>query len=89
MPPPHKSTKPNHSSVLYLRTIREQRGLTQRQLERLSEVAQNTISKLETHATARPVFSTVVALADALRVDPKQLRFGPDPAARPSSTKEL
>ena len=64
---------------VYLRTIREQRGLTQEQLEDLTEVAQNTISRLESSAKARPAFATVVALANALHVDPSQLRFGPDP----------
>ena len=64
---------------IYLRTIREQRGLTQEQLESLADVAQNTISRLESSPKARPVFETVVALARALHVDPVQLRFGPDP----------
>jgi transcriptional regulator with XRE-family HTH domain len=64
---------------IYLRTIRQQRGLTQEQLESLAKVAQNTISRLESDAKARPVFHTVIALAEALHIDPKQLRFGPDP----------
>jgi transcriptional regulator with XRE-family HTH domain len=67
----------------YLRTLREHRRLTQQQLERLSEVRQNTISKLEHKPHARPVFSTVVALARALGVRPEQLRFGPDPDVSP------
>lgn len=64
---------------IYLRTMREQRGLTQEQLESLAGVAQNTISRLESSPKSRPVFETVVALATALHVDPQQLRFGPDP----------
>jgi transcriptional regulator with XRE-family HTH domain len=70
---------------MYLRTIREQRGLTQEQLEALAKVAQNTISRLESDPKARPVFHTVVALAEALHIDPKQLRFGPDPRRRPKT----
>ena len=66
--------------ALYLRTLREQRRLTQDQLEKLSGVAQNTISKLESRPAARPVFETVMALANALGVEPTALRFGPDPA---------
>ena len=68
--------------AVYLRTVRARRQLTQVQLERLSGLAQNTISKLETRRGARPVFATVVALARALDVDPMALRFGPDPATR-------
>jgi transcriptional regulator with XRE-family HTH domain len=64
---------------IYLRTVREQRGLTQEQLEHLAKVAQNTISRLESSSRVRPVFQTVIALANALHVDPMQLRFGPDP----------
>jgi len=67
---------------MHLRSVRERRGLTQEQLERLSGVAQNTISKLESNPHARPVFATVVALAKALSWDPLQLRFGPDPRRR-------
>ncbi len=63
----------------YLRTLRQRRQLTQVELERLSNVAQNTISKLESNPRARPVYDTVVALAAALHVRPDQLRFGPDP----------
>ena len=67
---------------VHLRTLRLRRRLTQEDLEQASGVAQNTISKLETHRLKRPVFQTVVALARALDVDPMDLRFGPDPAAR-------
>jgi transcriptional regulator with XRE-family HTH domain len=78
----------------YLRTLRQRRQLTQVELERLtrrggSEVAQNTISKLESNPHARPVFSTVVALARALRVRPEQLRFGPDPRVERIRAQEL
>jgi transcriptional regulator with XRE-family HTH domain len=68
---------------IYLRTARKQRHLTQTQLMSLSLVAQNTISRLERSVKARPVFETVVALANALHVDPQQLRFGPDPKEPP------
>lgn len=68
--------------VLFLRALRRSRHLTQEALGELSGVAQNTISKLETHAMM-PSFTTVVGLADALQVDPRQLRFGPEPGAPP------
>jgi transcriptional regulator with XRE-family HTH domain len=65
----------------FLRTLRLRRHLTQKDLERLTnrEVAQNTISKLESNPDAHPEFQTVVALAKALKVSPDQIRFGPDP----------
>ena len=74
---------------IYLRTAREACGLTQEQLERLSGIAQNTISRLEADRKARPVFTTVVRLAQALGVDPLQLRFGPDPRRRPGSRQKV
>jgi transcriptional regulator with XRE-family HTH domain len=64
---------------VYLRTKREQLGLTQEDLEQASGIAQNTISKLESRGQARPGFETVMALATALGVEPAQPRFGPDP----------
>lgn len=67
----------------FLRTLREQRRLSQTQLQRLSGVAQNTISKLESRADARPEFATVVNLAKALGVRAEQLRLGPDPSTPP------
>ena len=69
-------------SNVYLRTLRESLGLTQEALADKSQVAQNTISKLESNAKAQPVFETVRRLARALRVDPLRLRFGPDPKQR-------
>jgi len=66
--------------LFYLRSLRERRGLTQAQLERLSHVKQNTISRLEADRHSRPQWLTVVQLAEALHVNPEQLRFGPDPS---------
>jgi transcriptional regulator with XRE-family HTH domain len=66
---------------IYLRTLRMQRGLSQEQLQLLSKIPQNTISRLESNPMSRPSFATVDALARALNVDPRQLRFGPDPDA--------
>lgn len=68
--------------AIYLRTAREGKGLTQEQLEALSTVPQPVISRLETEADAKAMFDTVVNLADALDLDPRQLRFGPDPKTR-------
>jgi transcriptional regulator with XRE-family HTH domain len=72
---------------VYLRTKREQLGLTQEDLEAASGVAQNTISKLESRGQTRPAFETVTALATALGVEPTHLRFGPDPR-RPTSRRK-
>mgnify|MGYP001180851249 CR=1 FL=1 len=68
---------------VYLRTRRAQLNMTQEQLEQRSGVAQNTISKLESNALAQPEFRTVMALAAALSVDPRHLKFGPDPKRPP------
>lgn len=67
---------------MYLRTLRERRGLTQMQLAKASGIAQNSISKLERYAHKRPVYATVTALAHALGVRAENLRFGPDPRRR-------
>lgn len=64
---------------IYLSTARERAGLTQEQLEALSDVPQGVISKLENNPAATPAFLTVIKLADALALDPRALRFGPDP----------
>jgi transcriptional regulator with XRE-family HTH domain len=61
----------------YLKTLRLRRQYTQVELERLSHVAQNTISKLENEPERMPLFATVAALAKALHVRPEQLRFDP------------
>lgn len=62
--------------LIYLKTAREKAGLTQEALEAISGVPQGVISKLERNADVRPAFDTVMNLADALKVDPRQLRFG-------------
>jgi len=66
----------------YLRTLREHLGYSQADLARKSDVAQNTISKLETNPESNPSFLTVKRLADVLKVHPSSLRFGPDPAQK-------
>lgn len=73
----------------YLKTLRLRRQYTQVQLKRLSQVAQNTISKLESDPQARPTFATVLALANALHVRPEQLCFGPDPKIEREKEREL
>jgi transcriptional regulator with XRE-family HTH domain len=70
----------------FLRTLREQRRLTQTQLEARSGVPQTRISKLETHAS-HPNVDTAIKLAGALGVDVARLCFGPDPAARASKPR--
>lgn len=55
-----------------LRRLRKERALSQQDLERISGVAQHTISVLETaERKARP--STIRKLAEALGVEPKEI----------------
>jgi len=57
---------------LLLKRLRRQRALSQQDLERMTGVAQSTISRLEANQhPARP--STVRTLAGALGVEPKEL----------------
>ncbi len=62
--------------TIYLKTARDRAGWTQEQLEAKAGVPQAVISKLERRADVKPTFSTVLKLADALKLDPRQLRFG-------------
>lgn len=59
-----------------LREARQRRGWTQEQLEAKSGVAQAAISALERGLVTDPASSTVFKLAQALRIDPRFLRFG-------------
>lgn len=68
--------------AIYLRTARDRKGWTQETLEAESGVRQNVISRLETDSKTQPMFKTVTKLAAALGVDPRALRFGPDPKAQ-------
>lgn len=72
-----------------LREWRELRGLTQEQLEaRCAEtetakrenikVLQTTISKIELAGTSNSKWVTICILAEALEIDPRQLRFETD-----------
>jgi len=67
----------------YLRKLRRQRRLTQEALAQAAGIAQNTISKLETLTTSMPSWDTVNKLAAVLKVNPRALRFGPEPGAPP------
>ena len=61
---------------LTLKQARDAKGLTQEALEALSGVNQRNISKIERGDIADPLFSTGLALADALGLDPHALTFG-------------
>jgi transcriptional regulator with XRE-family HTH domain len=67
---------------MHLRTLRKRRGWTQVELSRQTEIAQNSISRLERDRHARPAMATVIALAKALQVAPTSIRFGPPRRAR-------
>ena len=60
-----------------LKEARKGKGLTQKQLENLSGVPQAVISKIERGTVLDPASSTVLKLAEGLRLDPRSLRFGP------------
>ena len=59
-----------------LQRARERCGLTQEQLEEKSGVSQAAISRIERGEVVDPAWSTVVNLAEALELDPRELRFG-------------
>lgn len=60
---------------LSLKEARQRRGWTQEQLEAASGVSQAVISKIERGEVQDPASSTILKLADALRMDPRALRF--------------
>lgn len=62
--------------AIYLKPARVKARLTQQALAEKSGVPQEVISRLERNPDAKPTFGTVVNLADALKVDPRALRFG-------------
>jgi transcriptional regulator with XRE-family HTH domain len=79
---PKRELDPFPMKRIHLRTIRERLGMTQETLAAKSKVAQNTISKLEVGTTLNPESAVLLALSKALDVDPRELRFGPDPRKR-------
>jgi transcriptional regulator with XRE-family HTH domain len=56
-----------------MRTEREQHGMSQQQLAQQAGVAIGTVRALETRRTVEPGFFTVLALAQALRIDVTEL----------------
>jgi transcriptional regulator with XRE-family HTH domain len=75
--------------AIYLRTARLKQHRTQAELAKLARVPQHTISKLETTASARPPYTTHIAIARAIGVDPDRLRFGPDPQQQRTRDRDL
>jgi len=59
-----------------LREARRKAKLTQEALAEKSGVDQTTISNLEVGRAIRPTFDTACALAEALNIDPRSLKFG-------------
>jgi transcriptional regulator with XRE-family HTH domain len=57
-----------------LRQLREARGLSLRDLEWLSGISYNTIWRIEAGRTKTTHRSTVMKLAQALDVEPRELR---------------
>jgi transcriptional regulator with XRE-family HTH domain len=72
-----------------IRALMEQRGLTQTELAARAGLTQPAISKILSNPNARLYFETGLALADALRVDPRLLTAppAPRPARRGKSTQ--
>ncbi len=62
-------------STTTLKRARLKAGLTQEELEIASGVNQATISGIENGRVLHPTFATVCRLADALHLDPRDLRF--------------
>jgi transcriptional regulator with XRE-family HTH domain len=68
--------------TFYLRTARKQARLTQKQLGDRAGITQKQVCELETNPKVRPLFATVVAIAEVLHLKPTQLRFGPVPTRK-------
>jgi transcriptional regulator with XRE-family HTH domain len=56
-----------------LRKIRQQKGLSQGKLARLTNISLNTLTKIESDFTKRPAIQTVVKLARTLSVSLEDL----------------
>jgi transcriptional regulator with XRE-family HTH domain len=56
-----------------LRTVRTDRGLTQEELANRARVAVSTLRKIESGRVIEPGYFTVLALANALRIDLREL----------------
>ena len=65
----------DHTNVLgdYLRAARTRAGLSVRELERLTGVANGYLTKLETGFKANPSAEVLIKLADALELDTSEL----------------
>lgn len=61
---------------IHIRAARTRAKLTQEQLAEKSGIDQRVISSLETRVS-NPSWLTALAVAEALDVDPRALRFGP------------
>lgn len=61
-----------------LRALREEEWFSQAELAERSGVSHATISKIEQGRRPRPHNQTIIALAEALAVDPDILRTSPD-----------
>jgi transcriptional regulator with XRE-family HTH domain len=55
-----------------LKKLREDKGLTQQELERLSSVSQAVISRIE-KSNGIPRFDTVCMISDGLGISPKEI----------------
>lgn len=70
--------KPRQISI---RARREKLGLSQEALAARCGLEQTSISKLELGVVSEPLFSTGLKIADALELDPHELKFGGGAAA--------
>lgn len=59
-----------------IRERREQLGLSQEALADRCGLAQTSISKLELGIITEPLFTKGLKIADALELDPHELKFG-------------
>lgn len=56
-----------------IRTLREQKGISQDRLSKLADISLNTIAKLELNDTQNPTIETLQKIAKALEVKVEDL----------------
>ncbi|MFC8301654.1 helix-turn-helix domain-containing protein [Micromonospora orduensis] len=66
--------------AIRLRALRSDKGMTQEQLAGRAQVAVSTLRKIESGRVVEPGYFTILALANAMGVDPHELA---DPKDRP------
>ena len=71
-----KKQPPTKPRQVTIRERREKLGLSQEALAERCGLEQTSISKLELGVVSEPLFTTGLRIADALELDPHELKFG-------------